>query len=77
MKIITFNILKPLAFTALFIVFASSFNTAEANWPCIKCKALNDKCRYSHECPDGSRCFEYAMEKSYCWREGKICCPPP
>ena len=30
MKIITFNILKPLALSALFIVFAAGFNTAEA-----------------------------------------------
>ena len=30
MKTLSFNIIKPLAFTALFIVFAASFNTASA-----------------------------------------------
>ena len=30
MKTLTFNILKPLALTALFIVFAAGLNTASA-----------------------------------------------
>ena len=42
MKTITFNILKPLALTALFIVFAAGLNTAEAK-----------SCKSDHECSGG------------------------
>ena len=39
MTIITFNILKPLTLTALFIVFAAGFNTASAE---VEITDLND-----------------------------------
>ena len=45
MKTLSFNTLKPLAFTALFIVFAASFNTAEAGgYP------------NGHACQNGAEC---------------------
>ena len=44
MKTITFNTLKPLALTALFIVFAAGLNTAEA------LKAGGGLCESNAEC---------------------------
>ena len=55
MKTLSFNSLKPLAFTALLIVFAASFNTAEAeSYGCphgtAPCKGINARCDYNHDC---------------------------
>ena len=52
MKTLSFNSLKPLAFTALFIVFAASFNTAEAfdgcpHGPCSSCQG---PCKSDGDC---------------------------
>ena len=52
MKIITFNTLKPLALTALFIVFAAGLNTAEAK-----------SCKSRLDCPGGA-CDKAWWEKS-------------
>ena len=53
MKIITFNILKPLALTALFVVFAAGFNTAEAK-----------SCKSKHECSGGVCQKNYMWDKT-------------
>ena len=58
MKTLSFNSLKPLAFTALFVVFAASFNTAEAeSYGCPDndkpCKDLGNRCESSPDCKSG------------------------
>ena len=52
MKTLSFNIIKPLAFTALLIVFAASFNTADGR-PIKKgtyCMNTQDHCLPPLQC---------------------------
>ena len=57
MKTITFNILKPLAFSALFIVFAAGLNTAEAQnyFPTVNKFKGDHKC-YRQTCKNDDDC---------------------
>ena len=74
MKTLSFNIIKPLAFTALFIVFAASFNTAEARHILTlcgcgggsHCKNLSDCCHTDNDCRFG-KCEQNAD------KDGKVC----
>ena len=61
MKTLSFNTLKPLAFTALFVVFAASFNIAAAG--CIACKESGDKCRSNSECKEAAECIQGGIFK--------------
>ena len=58
MKTITFNILKPLAFSALFIVFAAGFNTASASDVINKAHKLDSKskCHPRQVCHNDTNC---------------------
>ena len=75
MKIITFNILKPLALTALFIVFAAGLNTAEARHILTLCgcgggsgcKGANECCHTDNDCRYGGRCVQNSE------KDGKVC----
>ena len=72
MKTLSFNIIKPLAFTALLIVFAASFNTAAAGDGCpggTRCKQLGDICDSDGDCPENSSCRYDA------WQAHHLCVP--
>ena len=59
MKTSSFNILKPLSFTALIIVFASSLNIAEAFDGCggnPGCQSCNQVCYSDGDCPQDATC---------------------
>ena len=61
MKTLSFNTLKPLAFTALFVVFAASFNIAAGDG-CIACKESGTKCRHDSECRSGVCFFRFGSK---------------
>ena len=61
MKTLSFNTLKPLAFTALFVVFAASFNIAAADG-CDHCKEELTKCRHDSECRSGVCAFRFGQK---------------
>ena len=58
MKTLSFNTLKPLAFTALFVVFAASFNIAAADGRLFY-KESGAKCRHDSECLNGVCAFRF------------------
>ena len=64
MNIITFNILKPLAFSALFIVFAAGLNTAEAKKNTGICES-NAEC-LSNDCQDLVKLGKLVVTKGSC-----------
>ena len=64
MNIITFNTLKPLALTALFIVFAASLNTAEAQKASGLCES-NAEC-LSKDCHGFLRMGSWVITKGTC-----------
>ena len=76
MKTLSFNIIKPLAFTALFIVFASNFNTAEAeNHSCTHGahrKKDTRRCDSTADCKRGACCIKGVFGKTCVW-EGNDC----
>ncbi|MBV52517.1 MAG: hypothetical protein CL816_00455 [Coxiellaceae bacterium] len=78
MKTLSFNILKPFAFTALFIVFAASFNTAEAeSHGCPSsdqhCKGPNDRCDSTPDCGAGYCCKKQNGLTKQCVYEANDC----
>ena len=71
MKTLTFNILKPLTLTALFIVFAASLNTASAEdvIGAVQKYKSDHKC-YRQTCKNDDDCGGH--EYSFCKIPGQI-----
>ena len=72
MKTITFNILKPLALTALFFVFAAGLNTASASDVINKAHKADSKstCHPRQVCSNDNDCG--GPEYGLCKRPGYV-----